>query len=156
MLLISIITFVLLGLSFLFDVQKTLKGIKKGLTMFMNLLPILLLMLALVSIVLFLVPNELLIQYMGKDAGFEGWVMAALLGSIALIPGFIAYPLCGVLIKSGVAYTTISVFITTLTMVGLVTLPLEAKFFGWKTSIIRNTLSFIAALIIGFIMSLFL
>ncbi|HCY39828.1 MAG TPA: hypothetical protein DHV48_00450 [Prolixibacteraceae bacterium] len=156
MLLISIITFVLLGLSFLFDVQKTLKGIKKGLTMFMNLLPVLLLMLAFISIVLFLVPNELLIRYMGQDAGIEGWVMAALLGSVALIPGFIAYPLCGVLIKSGVAYTTIAVFITILTMVGLVTLPLEAKFFGWKTSIIRNLLSFIAAIFIGFIMSLFL
>jgi uncharacterized membrane protein YraQ (UPF0718 family) len=145
-----------LGLSFLFDVQKTLKGIKKGLTMFLNLLPVLLPMLALVSMVLFLVPNELLIRYMGKDAGLEGWAMAALLGSIALIPGFIAYPLCGVLIKSGVAYATIAVFITTLTMVGLVTLPLEAKFFGWKTSLIRNSLSFIAALFIGFIMSLFL
>ena len=156
MLLISIITFVLLGLSFLFDVQKTLKGIKKGLTMFMNLLPVLLLMLALVSIVLFLVPNELLIRYMGKDAGLEGWTMAALLGSVALIPGFIAYPLSSVLLKSGVSYATIAVFITTLTMVGLVTLPLEAKFFGWRTSIIRNSVSFIAALFIGFIMSLFL
>lgn len=124
--------------------------------MFLNLLPLLLLMLALISVVLFLIPNETLIRYMGKDSGMEGWAIAALLGSVALIPGFIAYPLCGILIKSGVAYTTIAVFITTLTMVGIVTLPLEAKFFGWKTSIIRNTLSFIAALLIGFIMMLFL
>ena len=133
-----------------------MKGIKKGLTMFLNLLPLLLLMLALISVVLFLIPNETLISYMGKGSGIEGWAIAALLGSVALIPGFIAYPLCGILIKSGVAYTTIAVFITTLTMVGIVTLPLEAKFFGWKTSIIRNTLSFIAALLIGFIMMLFL
>ena len=154
--LLLIIVVVSLVASFIANRQKTWQGIRKGMKMFMNLLPVLLLMLALVSIVLFLVPNELLIQYMGKDAGFEGWVMAALLGSVALIPGFIAYPLCGVLIKSGVAYTTIAVFITTLTMVGLVTLPLEAKFFGWKTSIIRNALSFIAALFIGFIISLFL
>lgn len=124
--------------------------------MFLNLLPLLLLMLALISVVLFLIPNETLIHYMGKGSGIEGWAIAALLGSVALIPGFIAYPLCGILIKSGVAYTTIAVFITTLTMVGIVTLPLEAKFFGWKTSIIRNTLSFIAALLIGFIMMLFL
>jgi uncharacterized membrane protein YraQ (UPF0718 family) len=133
-----------------------MKGIKKGLTMFLNLLPLLLLMLALISVVLFLIPNETLIRYMGKGSGIEGWAIAALLGSVALIPGFIAYPLCEILIKSGVAYTTIAVFITTLTMVGIVTLPLEAKFFGWKTSIIRNTLSFIAALLIGFIMMLFL
>jgi uncharacterized membrane protein YraQ (UPF0718 family) len=133
-----------------------MKGIKKGLTMFLNLLPLLLLMLALISVVLFLIPNETLVSYMGKDSGIESWAIAALLGSVALIPGFIAYPLCGILIKSGVAYTTIAVFITTLTMVGIVTLPLEAKFFGWKISIIRNTLSFIAALLIGFIMMLFL
>lgn len=156
MLLLSIITFGCIGLSFFFDYRKTIKGIKKGLTMFLNLLPLLLLMLALISVVLFLIPNETLIHYMGKGSGIEGWAIAALLGSVALIPGFIAYPLCGILIKSGVAYTTIAVFITTLTMVGIVTLPLEAKFFGWKTSIIRNTLSFIAALLIGFIMMLFL
>jgi uncharacterized membrane protein YraQ (UPF0718 family) len=93
---------------------------------------------------------------MGKGSGIEGWAVTALLGSVALIPGFIAYPLCGILIKSGVAYTTIAVFITTLTMVGLLTLPMEAKFFGWKTSIIRNVLFLIAALLIGFIMMLFL
>jgi uncharacterized membrane protein YraQ (UPF0718 family) len=156
MLILSIITFGCIGLSLLFDFGKTMKGIKKGLTMFLNLLPLLLLMLALISVVLFLIPNETLIRYMGKGSGIEGWAIAALLGSVALIPGFIAYPLCGILIKSGVAYTTIAVFITTLTMVGIVTLPLEAKFFGWKTSIIRNTLSFIAALLIGFIMMLFL
>jgi uncharacterized membrane protein YraQ (UPF0718 family) len=156
MLILSIITFGCIGLSLLFDFRKTMKGIKKGLTMFLNLLPLLLLMLALISVVLFLIPNETLIRYMGKGSGIEGWAIAALLGSVALIPGFIAYPLCGILIKSGVAYTTIAVFITTLTMVGIVTLPLEAKFFGWKTSIIRNTLSFIAALLIGFIMMLFL
>jgi uncharacterized membrane protein YraQ (UPF0718 family) len=156
MLILSIITFGCIGLSVLFDFRKTIKGIKKGLTMFLNLLPLLLLMLALISVVLFLIPNETLIHYMGKGSGIEGWTIAALLGSVALIPGFIAYPLCSILIKSGVAYTTIAVFITTLTMVGIVTLPLEAKFFGWKTSIIRNTLSFIAALLIGFIMMLFL
>jgi uncharacterized membrane protein YraQ (UPF0718 family) len=156
MMLLAIITFVCIGFSLLFDYRKTIKGIRKGLTMFLNLLPLLLLMLALISVVLFLIPNETLIHYMGKGSGIEGWTIAALLGSVALIPGFIAYPLCGILIKSGVAYTTIAVFITTLTMVGIVTLPLEAKFFGWKTSIIRNTLSFIAALLIGFIMMLFL
>ena len=154
--LLSIITALFLLFSLIADRQKTWKGIKKGLTMFLKLLPVLLLMLALVSIVLFLIPNETLIKYMGKSSGIEGWLIAAFLGSVALIPGFIAYPLCSVLIKSGVAYTTIAVFITTLMMVGIITLPVEAKFFGWKTSIVRNTLSFFAALFVGFLMMLFL
>jgi len=41
-------------------------------------------------------------------------------------------------------------------MTGFITLPVEAKFFGWRTSIIRNTFSLVAALFIGFLMSLFL
>ena len=156
MIILSIFTIGCLLVSLLFDPGKTFIGIKKGLKMFLNLLPALLLMLALISIVLFLIPDKLLIKYMGEGSGLKGWLIAASLGSVALIPGFIAYPLCGILIKSGVAYTTIAVFITTLMMVGILTLPIESRFFGWKTSIIRNILSFIGALIIGFLMMLFL
>ncbi len=152
----SILTLCFIILSLLFDSRKTIRGIKKGMKMFINLLPILLLMLALVSIVLFLIPNETLVRYLGEGSGVKGWITAAGVGSVALIPGFIAYPLCGILINSGVAYSVIAVFITTLMMTGFITLPVEAKFFGWRTSIIRNLFSLVAALIIGLLMSLFL
>jgi uncharacterized membrane protein YraQ (UPF0718 family) len=154
--LLSVITALFLFFSLIADRQKTWKGIKKGLTMFLKLLPVLLLMLALVSIVRFLIPNDTLVKYMGEGSGVKGWITAAALGSVALIPGFIAYPLCGILIKSGVAYSVIAVFITTLMMTGFITLPVEAKFFGWRTSIIRNLFSLAAALFIGILMSFFL
>jgi uncharacterized membrane protein YraQ (UPF0718 family) len=41
-------------------------------------------------------------------------------------------------------------------MVGVLTLPLEAKYFGLKISIIRNVLSFIGALVIGLVIGIFL
>ncbi len=41
---------------------------------------------------------------------------------------------------------------TTLMMVGVVTLPLEIKYFGKKASIARNALNLIAAIIIGIVM----
>jgi len=113
-------------------------------------------MLALVSIVLYLIPEEKLAQYMGEGSGISSWATAALFGSVALIPGFIAYPLCGILINSGVAYSVIAVFITTLMMTGFLTLPVEAKFFGWKVSVIRNLISLAAALLIGLTMGFFL
>lgn len=124
--------------------------------MFIKLLPVLLIMLALISIVLFLLPEETLVKYMGEESGIAGWGIAALFGSVALIPGFIAYPLCGILVKSGVTYSIIAVFITTLMMTGFLTLPVEAKFFGWKVSVIRNLVSLAAALLIGLIMGFFL
>ncbi len=154
--LLSILTVLCLIASLIANRQKTWKGIKKGITMFINLLPVLLLMLALISVVLFLIPNDTLIKYMGEGSGVKGWITAALLGSVALIPGFIAYPLCGILIDNGVAYSVIAVFITTLMMTGFLTLPVEAKFFGWKVSVIRNLVSLAAALFIGLIMGFFL
>jgi uncharacterized membrane protein YraQ (UPF0718 family) len=154
--LLTIFTAVCLIVSLIMSRRKTWIGIRKGISMFIKLLPVLLLMLALVSVVLFLIPNDTLVQYMGKGSGLKGWLTAAFLGSVALIPGFIAYPICGILLKSGVAYSVIAVFITTLMMTGFITLPLEAKFFGWRTSIIRNTFSLVAALFIGLLMSFFL
>lgn len=149
-------SFIAMAVSAIANWQKTREGLFHGLGMFIKLLPALLLVLILVSLVLFLLPNELIIKYLGEGSGIKGWLIAAFFGSVAMIPGFIAYPLAGVLIKSGVAYGTIAVFITTLLMVGIVTLPIEAKFFGWKTSIIRNGLSWAAAILIGFIMALIL
>lgn len=154
--LLTIFTAICLIASLIANRQKTWMGIKKGVSMFIKLLPVLLLMLALISVVLFLIPNEILVKYMGEGSGVKGWIMAALLGSVALIPGFIAYPLCGILIDNGVAYSVIAVFITTLMMTGFLTLPVEVKFFGWKVSVMRNLVSLVAALFIGLIMGFFL
>lgn len=124
--------------------------------MFFELLPAILNVLILVSIFLYLVPKETLIKLLGKDSGITGVMIAAVLGSVSLIPGFIAYPLAAILLKNGVAYNVVAVFITTLVMVGVLTLPLEAKYFGMKVSLIRNALSFIGALIIGLVIGIFL
>jgi len=154
--LLIILTLICLGISFFASREKTRMGIKKGLTMFIRLFPTLLLMLALVSIVLYLIPEEKLSKYMGEGSGIAGWITAAFFGSVALIPGFIAYPLCGILVDNGVAYSVVAVFITTLMMTGFLTLPVEVKFFGWKISLIRNFVSLVAALIIGLLMWIFL
>ncbi len=137
------------------DRRKTWEGAKRGLLMFVKISPAILSVLILVSIVLFLVPNEIIVKYLGEDAGLAGYLFAAVAGSVALIPGFIAYPLAGVLVKTGVGYPVIAVFITTLMMVGILTLPVEIKFFGTRVSLIRNAFYLAGALIIGFLIGLF-
>ena len=56
------------------------------------------------------------------------------------------------LLRNGVSYAVIAVFITTLMMVGVLTLPIEIKYFGVKVSVLRNGLSLLGALLIGVIM----
>ena len=156
MIVLSLATAILLILSFFIDRGKTMAGLKKGAKMFLNILPALLTVLILVSVFLYVVPNHVLTEWLGKGTGWAGVVSAALLGSISLIPGFIAFPLGAILVRSGVSYQVVAVFITTLMMVGILTLPLEAKYFGWKVSILRNSLSFFGALLVGLLMGIFL
>jgi uncharacterized membrane protein YraQ (UPF0718 family) len=110
--------------------------------------------LILVSFFLAIVPKETIMKWLGQSAGPIAYLIAAIIGSISLIPGFIVYPLGATLIKMGVSYPVIAIFITTLMMVGVFTLPLEAKYFGWRLAITRNALSFMAAIIIGLGMGL--
>ena len=149
-------TVIAFAISLFLDSSKTLAGLKKGAKMFLNILPALLLVLALVSIFLYLIPASTLTKWLGKGSGVGGIAIAALLGSISLIPGFIAFPLGAILVRAGISYQIIAVFITTLMMVGILTLPLEAKYFGWKTSVLRNALSFVGALLVGLLMGIFL
>jgi len=155
MTILFIITGVLLVVSFIANKQKTLKGLKKGALQFLKLLPTLLSVIILVSIAMYFIPEKMLIKYFGDQAGVLGYLSAALVGSVSLIPGFISYPLSGMLVESGVGYGVIALFITTLKMVGIMTIPLEAKYFGMKVTLIRNGLSFIGAIVIGTIMALF-
>jgi uncharacterized membrane protein YraQ (UPF0718 family) len=144
----------LLFISFLANRNKTITGFKKGLLQFVKLLPALLSVVIIISIILHFLPNELILDYLGESAGWEAYVSAAVIGSIALIPGFIAFPLAGILVDTGVSYAVIAVFITSLLMVGILTLPVEMKFFDGKTALLRNGLSFIGALIVGSVMVL--
>lgn len=145
----GLLTGISLLISFILDKDKTFLGLKKGGKMFFNIFSPFLNILILISIVLFFIPDSVIVHYLGANSGWYGFGIAACIGSITLIPGFISYPLAATLLKQGATYSVVTVFITTLLMVGIVTLPLEIKYFGKKAAIMRNILNLIAAIIIG-------
>lgn len=136
-------------LSFFLDRKKTLMGLKKGWKMFQNIAIPFVNILILVSLALYLVPPALIVRYLGPESGWGGQMAAAVIGSITLIPGFISYPIASVLIMEGASYAVVATFMTTLMMVGVVTLPLEIKYFGRSVAVLRNVLNFVAAVVIG-------
>ena len=148
----GLLTGIILLLSFILDKEKTVLGLKKGGKMLFNIFHPFLNILILISIVLFFIPDSLIVHYLGANSGWYGFGIAASIGSITLIPGFISYPLAATLLKQGATYAVVAVFMTTMMMVGVVTLPLEIKYFGKKAAIARNVLNLIAAIIIGIFM----
>ena len=150
------VSIVLTFLSFLFDKNRTILGLKKGLKMFKGIAIPFLNILILVSLALYFIPQSLIIDYLGAGSGFLGLAIAAVVGSVTLIPGFISYPIAAVLIQQGASYTTVATFMTTLMMVGVITFPLEAKYFGIRVAAMRNIINFMAAVVIGMLVGLIL
>lgn len=152
--LLFLITGICVLLSFLKDRKKTQEGLKKGTFMFLRILPTIISVIIVVSVLLYLIPEQKLAVWFGEESGTAGYAAAATIGSVSLIQGFIAYPLAGVLLQSGVGYPVIAVFITTLNMVGIMTIPIEARYFGIGLAFIRNALALVFALIVGLGMGL--
>jgi len=142
-------------ISFIANREKTLRAIKIAFKRFVTILPAFLNMLILVSIVLFLVPNKIISHYLGSNNIFTGVLLGSFFGSITLMPGFIAFPLCGILLKKGVLYMVLSAFTTTLMMVGVLTYPIEKEYLGTKVTIVRNVIGFFIALIVAVMTGIF-
>ena len=142
-------------LSFLANPKKTIMAIKIAVKKFVNILSAFLIMLILVSVVLFLIPDKVISNYLGNSNKLIGVIFASFFGSITLMPGFIAFPLCGILLKKGVSYMVLSAFTTTLMMVGVLTYPIEKEYFGMRVTVIRNTISFFIAIIVALMTGIF-
>ena len=142
-------------LSLIASRDKTLQALKITVKRFANILPAFLIMLVLVSVVLFLVPERLISEYLVNNNTFIGVILASFFGSITLIPGFIVFPLCGILLKKGGLYMVLAAFTTTLMMVGVLTYPIEKEYFGTRVTIIRNTISFFIALVVAVMIGIF-
>lgn len=145
-----------LVLSFIKDKKKTFIALKKSWKSFENILPQFLSILVIIGIMLAVLSPELISGLIGEKSGWWGMLIASLVGSITLIPGFVAFPLASALLKSGAGFMQIAVFISTLMMVGIVTIPLEITYFGKKVALLRNSLafafSFIVAMVIGVVL----
>jgi len=85
-----------------------------------------------------------------------GILIVAAVGAVLYIPSIVAFPLAGSLVKSGASVGAVAAFITTLTMVGLVTLPLEVELLGKRLALSRNAMSLVLAVAIALIMGLIL
>jgi uncharacterized membrane protein YraQ (UPF0718 family) len=137
------------------DGQRTRQAMAVAGRSLLGLVPRVLGMVGLVGLVLALAPPELL-RRLFAIRGLGGFALVSAIGSVVTMPGPIAFPLIGSLARLGAAPAALASFVTTLTMVGLVTAPMEVSYFGRRFTAIRQGLSFAAAIVIGLLMGVFL
>jgi len=134
------------------DKQKTFNSMKMAKGMMKNMVGQIIGILLLIGLILTFIPPEVIKSTLGESNTFISTIVSALAGSITLIPAFVAFPLVGSLVDAGASIIPAVAFLTTLTMVGLVTFPLEKREFGLKFATIRNIFSFVFAIMIALVM----
>lgn len=143
------ITWVVLTVSFLANRRKTKAGVIRAIKRFVQIIPAIFIMLALVSCLPVNTMISGLLDINDHVNGVAGISAAALTGSVMMLPGFVVFPLCGVLAQEGVPYFILSALTTTMMMVGVVTFPLEKTYLGTKLALVRNLFGFLIALAVA-------
>ncbi|AOY78210.1 permease [Clostridium formicaceticum] len=146
-----IVVIVLLIISSFKDKKKTKLALKKAWKSFENILPQFLGVIMLVGILLAAFNAEVISKIIGSESGWLGVIFSAVVGAITLIPGFVAFPTAAMLLNSGAGYMQIGAFVSALMMVGVVTAPVEMKYFGRRLTIMRNVLAFLFSFVVAYI-----
>ena len=147
-----IVTSVAFVISIIKDKKRTLNSMKMAKGMMQNMASQIIGILFIIGLILTFLPPEMIREIAAKSNTLISTIVSALAGSITLIPAFIAFPLVGSLVDAGISIVVAVSFLTTLTMVGFVTYPLEREEFGTKFALMRNSLSFLFAIAISMVM----
>lgn len=145
----------LFSISWFVSRQRTLEAVRLAWSFFRDVLPMFVVVLVFTSLSLGLISEEVLLELLVGRGLLAGSITGAVAGSIAAIPGSVAFPLSGILLEKGVPYTVIAAFTTTLMMVGVVTLPLEREYLGFKVALARNLAGLAMALVVSIAIGFF-
>lgn len=148
------VTLLLLVLSFVKDRKKTKMSLKKAWKAFENILPEFLVVILFVGVLLAALNTDVISKIIGSDSGWLGVTLSAMVGAITLIPGFVAFPMAAMLLEGGAGYMQIGAFVSTLMMVGIVTMPVEIKYFGKRLTFLRNEIAFVFSFGVAYIIGL--
>ncbi|GAA3663062.1 permease [Asaccharospora irregularis] len=144
------ISIFLLLISFFKDKNKTKKALIKALKSFENIMPQFLSIIIVISVILSILDTDTISHLIGKNSGFIGVFLSSIVGSITMMPTFVAFSTANTLLENGAGYSQVAALVSTLTMVGVITFTLEAKYIGKKTAFFRNLIAFFFSFIVAF------
>jgi len=149
---INVIAVTGLLIAFSKDKDKAIKSLKIAGKSFVGMLPMVFVIIIIIGLLLGFVSATQISRFVGEQSGMVGILLVGMVGAVLHIPALLSFPLAASLLEKGASVSAIAAFITTLTMIGTITLPLEIKELGRKMALLRNGISFVIAILIALIM----
>ena len=119
----------------------------------LGVLPPIMLMLGLMDV---WIPRDILIKYMGDKSGLLGIFLAMLIGSLAAGPMYAAFPFTAVLMKKGVKFSNIIIFMNAWCVTKISTLLFEISALGFKFTLVRLLINVPGVIIMGLLVEYFI
>jgi uncharacterized membrane protein YraQ (UPF0718 family) len=145
------IAIILTSISFIKNRNKTKDALLKSWKMFRNIIPDVLSIMLFVGLSLSFLTPSLISSIIGQKSGLIGIVYSTIIGSVALIPSFVVFPLGHTLVQNGAGLPQVAALMSTLMAVGITTLPMEQKIFGRSFAYSRNASAVVMSLIFAYI-----
>lgn len=134
--------------------NSVINGINEGINMGINIIPTMLLAFIFSGLVMTLVPEDMINEWLGKEAGIKGYLLALFGGMITPAGPAVIYPLIGIMIKKQCSIGIISTFLSSWGTLGLIrAVAWGVPLLGTKLIIITLLVSFPTPLIIGVLMN---
>jgi uncharacterized membrane protein YraQ (UPF0718 family) len=133
------------------DPKRTKLAVKKAWMSLENILPQFIGIILLISVMLAFLTPAMISQVVGRNTGFWGMLLTSIIGAVTLVPAFIAFPLAKSLVALGAGIPQIAVLVSTLMMVGVVTMPMEIHYFGKRVTFTRNGLAYLASFLVAMV-----
>ena len=114
----------------------------------LQVVPPIMIILALIDV---WIPRETIMKYMGNNSGIKGVSLAMLIGSIAAGPMYAAFPFTKVLLKKGVKFSNIIIFMNAWCVTKISTLMFEFSSLGYKFTLARLLIDIPGVIIMGYL-----
>lgn len=130
-------------------------GIKTGMNMVVEMLPLLLFAFIIAGMVQILIPKELIAKWVGTESGFKGILIGSIAGGLAPGGPFVSLPIAAGLVRSGASIGTMVAFLTGWSLWAVSRLPMEFGILGWRLTLIRIVSTFLFPPLAGLLAQLF-
>lgn len=145
-----LLSVILCLISYKKDKSKTKNALIKALKSTENILPQFLGIILIVGLTLSILHPETISNIIGSNSGSFGVILAAVIGSIAMMPTFVAFSTGNTLLQNGAGIAQVAALISTLTLIGIITMPLEVKYVGKRATIYRSIVAFVFSIIVAY------
>ncbi len=147
-----VVLLALLGVAYGKNPRLICEGAREGGKAFVQVLPAMLLAFMAAALVSKLVPQDVLIRWLGDRSGVRGLAIATVAGSLTPGGPFVQFPIVAALYDRGVAIGPLTSYLSAWALLGLHRLLIfEVPLLGWKLSVCRFAVSLACPMTVGYV-----